>query len=276
MLLVRYPRQTLLYFLPAALVPLAAFVAAQYLEFGEFYLPYESFGSQEYRYEGSIWQTPLELDAFNKHPEPYWVYLFHMTFGHHGIFSLTPIFLFSAWGGVRLLGGGRLLTLWTGLTLLAIVGLGAITSTTRGLGARRAILAICLDPGLDPRLLGGLALFAAIPWLRGRDRPDGGAGLDDGRAHRGDRGLLHLDPQGAQLRRIGAGAALGDVADPVLAAAVAQGREGRPGPRLAPQAWHSSPWRSRRISVGYAMRNPWSHPWILDAMEHLYLYPLTR
>ena len=30
------------------------------------------------------------------------------------------------------------------------------------------------------------------------------------------------------------------------------------------------------ISVGYAMRNPWSHPWILDAMEHLNLYPLTR
>jgi len=30
------------------------------------------------------------------------------------------------------------------------------------------------------------------------------------------------------------------------------------------------------LSVGYAMRNPWSHPWILDAMEHLGLYPLTR
>jgi hypothetical protein len=30
------------------------------------------------------------------------------------------------------------------------------------------------------------------------------------------------------------------------------------------------------ISVGYAMRNPWSHPWILDALEHLNLYPLTR
>ncbi len=26
-------------------------------------------------------------------------------------------------------------------------------------------------------------------------------------------------------------------------------------------------------SVGYAMRNPWSHPWILDALEHLNLYP---
>ena len=80
----------------------------QYVEFGEFYLPYESFGSEEYSYEGSFWLTPLELDAFNKYPEPKGVYLFHMTFGHHGIFSLTPLFLFSAWGAVRLLlGRGR-------------------------------------------------------------------------------------------------------------------------------------------------------------------------
>jgi hypothetical protein len=28
------------------------------------------------------------------------------------------------------------------------------------------------------------------------------------------------------------------------------------------------------VSVGYAMRNPWSHPWILDALVHLGLYPL--
>ena len=26
------------------------------------------------------------------------------------------------------------------------------------------------------------------------------------------------------------------------------------------------------MSVGYAIRNPWSHPWILDALEHLNLY----
>ncbi len=30
------------------------------------------------------------------------------------------------------------------------------------------------------------------------------------------------------------------------------------------------------FSVGYAMRNPWSHPWILDAMERLGYYPLKR
>jgi hypothetical protein len=30
------------------------------------------------------------------------------------------------------------------------------------------------------------------------------------------------------------------------------------------------------MSVGYAMRNPWSHPWILDALEHLDMYALTK
>jgi hypothetical protein len=30
------------------------------------------------------------------------------------------------------------------------------------------------------------------------------------------------------------------------------------------------------FSVGYALRGPWSHPWILDALEHLNLYTLKR
>ena len=30
------------------------------------------------------------------------------------------------------------------------------------------------------------------------------------------------------------------------------------------------------MSVGYALRSPWSHPWILDALEHLDLYTVKR
>ncbi len=30
------------------------------------------------------------------------------------------------------------------------------------------------------------------------------------------------------------------------------------------------------LSVGYAMRMPWSHPWIVDVMERLNLYELKR
>ena len=107
LLVLRHPRQTLLYFVPAALFPIVAFLAAQYAVFGELKLAYESFGSDEYLYEGSLWKTPLDLDAFNDHPEPYWVYFFHMTLGHHGLLSLSPIFFFSAWGAGRLIKAGR-------------------------------------------------------------------------------------------------------------------------------------------------------------------------
>jgi hypothetical protein len=30
------------------------------------------------------------------------------------------------------------------------------------------------------------------------------------------------------------------------------------------------------ILAGYALRNPWTHPWILDALEHLGFYRLPR
>ncbi len=60
------------------------------------------------------------MDWFNEHPEPYGVYLFHMTFGHHGVFSLSPIFLFSIVGALRLLGGGRMRAVaWLTLLLTA-------------------------------------------------------------------------------------------------------------------------------------------------------------
>jgi hypothetical protein len=30
------------------------------------------------------------------------------------------------------------------------------------------------------------------------------------------------------------------------------------------------------FSVGYGMRSPWTHPWVLDMLEHLDVYVLTR
>jgi len=98
---IRSPARTLLFFAPAAAVPCAAFLATQYYAFGQFRPVYEEFGTKSYEYYGSYWTTPLEMDYFNKEPEPYGVYLFHMTLGHHGVFSLTPIFLFSMYGALR-------------------------------------------------------------------------------------------------------------------------------------------------------------------------------
>ena len=103
LLVIRFPKKTLAWFVPAAAIPIAAFFAAQYAVFGAVKLAYEAFGTDEYLYEGSLWKTPLDLDAFNERPEPYGVYLFHMTLGHHGVFSLTPLFLFSVWGAGRLI-----------------------------------------------------------------------------------------------------------------------------------------------------------------------------
>jgi hypothetical protein len=120
-------RQTLLWFVPAAVVPLGVFFITNWLCTGGIMPFYASFGSATndyYKYviDGipSYWMNPSPVDQ----PEPSaLVYLWHCTFGHHGIYSLSPIFLLSAIGWmapqswkdsrlriVNLLGLG--LTLW--------------------------------------------------------------------------------------------------------------------------------------------------------------------
>ena len=211
LLLVRDFRRTVLYFIPAVLIPIAAFAAAQYAVFGEFKLAYESFGTDEYLFEGSLWKTPLDLDALNDQPEPYWVYLFHMTLGHHGIFSLTPIFLFSALGAIRLLGGGgRFLEVWTGITFLAILGLGGLylydpSAWAAGGRLQAYSWALWLIPG-------SAGAFGWLEWdypaARGRCTV-GGCRLVDNGVDLRDPGVLHLEPEGTKLRRHDAGAAPG-------------------------------------------------------------------
>jgi hypothetical protein len=221
-LVVGWPKKTLLLFIPAALVPIAAFAASQYAVFGEFKLAYEAFGTEEYLYDGSFWKTPLDLDAFNDHPEPYATYLFHMTLGHHGAFSLTPIFLFSALGAARLIGdGGRLPLPRTGKTPLAVVAWLTTVLTI--------VLVTFYTWNPKARNYGGSTqglrwLFWLIPfWLLLLPK-----GVEWGQTWRALRGMALL----ALLLSV--------------------------------------------MSVGYAMRNPWSHPWILDALEHLDLYPLLK
>jgi hypothetical protein len=223
LLAVRFPTRMLVYFIGGAAVPIAGFVAAQYAVFGVFRLAYESFGSDEYLWEGSLWKTPLDLDALNVHPEPYGIYLFHMTFGHHGIFSLTPIFLFCVLGAARLLRwGGR---------LLSVVG---------GKGAPMAAVA-WLTTVLT------FVVVAFYTWTP-KARNYGGS-------TQGLRWLFWLIPFWLLL----------------LPSGVEAGQTRRWTRRLALLALGFSV-----LSVGYAMRNPWSHPWILDALEHLNLYPLLR
>ena len=53
MLLVRFPGRTLMFFVPAAAIPCVAFLATQYLAFGQFKPVYEEFGTKSYNYTGA-------------------------------------------------------------------------------------------------------------------------------------------------------------------------------------------------------------------------------
>jgi hypothetical protein len=222
LLAIRVPMR-LPYFVAGAAIPIAGFMAAQYAVFGELRLAYESFGSDEYLWEGSLWKTPLDLDALNAHPEPYAIYLFHMTLGHHGVFSLSPIFLFSCFGAARLLRGD-----------------GRPPSILRGGGSPLAAIAL-LTTVLTVVVL---AFYTWNPKAR-----------NYGGSTQGLRWLFWLIPFWLMLlpKGVEAGQTRGWVRNLALLS-------------LAFSV----------LSVGYALRNPWSHPWILDALEHLGLYPLVR
>ncbi|HEY3969216.1 MAG TPA: hypothetical protein VGM05_31990 [Planctomycetaceae bacterium] len=106
-LLVRQsPKQVALFFIPAAIVPLGFFFYTNWLCTGGIKPFYANFGSADdtfyrYMYKGipSYWMDPQGLDQGE--PSPF-VYLFHCTFGHHGIFSLSPIYLLTLAGWTRL------------------------------------------------------------------------------------------------------------------------------------------------------------------------------
>jgi hypothetical protein len=95
-LLLVAPRPTLLFFLPAALVPVAAFFATNYLALGQFTPVQAKFDSPWYEYPGSHWLKPAPgevkhgIDWAGLH-ESRAAYAFNLLLGHHGLFSLTPI-----------------------------------------------------------------------------------------------------------------------------------------------------------------------------------------
>lgn len=209
--LARDPRKTFLGFVPAAIVPLAAFFVTQFLAFKQFTPVYEEFGTRSYNFEGSYWNTPLEFDYFNVAPEPRLVYLFHMTLGHHGLISLTPIVLLGLWGAIRLLGepGRRFRTLAALSLVLTIAMLAFYTWNPKA------------------RNYGGSTqglrwLFWLFPlWLFTLPR-----GVEAGEERRLFRGFTLA----------------------LLAVSTA--------------------------SVAYALRFPWSHPWLVDLLVRLGLYQL--
>lgn len=104
-LLIARPRRAALYFLPAAIVPLAGLFASNYAALGRLLPAYSEFGGEWYNFEGSHWARlqqvprPTGIDFAD---EPKDVYAFHLLLGHHGWFSLTPLWLLAGIGLVTL------------------------------------------------------------------------------------------------------------------------------------------------------------------------------
>lgn len=99
-------RKTAAWFVPAALIPLAAFFVTNWICTGGIKPFYAYYGTEKYVYvhEGvpSYWSQPRDLDA---NTETWPVYLFHCVLGHHGILSLSPVLLLTLAGWLIWLSG---------------------------------------------------------------------------------------------------------------------------------------------------------------------------
>lgn len=95
-ILIKQPR-AIVPFILGALLPVAGFLLTNYLAIGTIIPAYEKFGTEWYNYQGSFWH-PDNIRGIDKPRDSTLVYLFHLTFGHHGLFSLTPILLLALGG----------------------------------------------------------------------------------------------------------------------------------------------------------------------------------
>jgi len=118
-LMKKSPRKVLCFFGPFALLPLFGHVFTNYLVTGGWKPAYAY--KQAYDFPGSYWKidpatgrlvgsridpatgkTVLQFpEGIDNQYEPWHIYLFHMLIGHHGIFSLSPIFVLTVLGLIR-------------------------------------------------------------------------------------------------------------------------------------------------------------------------------
>lgn len=158
--LLRAPGRTLLVGLPAVGVVAAGFFTSNYAAHQPdiFKLPYmhRSLDAEDpdnwYAWEGSPWLDPNERGFDAGEPDTQ-VYAFHALVGHHGVFSLTPVWLLSVLGflGMLLAGPGgdrRLLALLLGCVIAVVL----------------AFWILFIDP--QQRNYGGTAAgFREVHWL---------------------------------------------------------------------------------------------------------------
>ena len=151
LIVVEKPRSIALFALGAA-VPVVAHLVLTVQLTGSV-LPFYRF-PELYSYPGSYWHDPGEFDALT---EPAWVYWFHALVGHHGLFAMTPLFVFAPFGIARLVRSReRRLGLVVGASTLLTLGV-YLTVAPRNYGgmAQGMRWFIVLVPGL---------WYAAMRW----------------------------------------------------------------------------------------------------------------
>jgi len=86
-------------FVPAALLVAVAALGTNILAHGDWRTPYahRGVGDNWYDYPGSYW-LPENVRGIDRGESSPLVYAFNVLIGHHGLFSLTPIWLLSAAG----------------------------------------------------------------------------------------------------------------------------------------------------------------------------------
>lgn len=268
-LLVKSPRGALTAFVPAAAIPAAVFFACQYAALGTWVPAYAEFGGEAYEYPGSYWTTPLDLDYFDKHPEPRSVYLTHMLVGHHGVFSLSPIFVFAMVGMAARMGGRKGRALGLAVATAAVVAIGILWRIRKD----GAIDLAKMDWALWLVPLWPLLLLPRPARDEGRNR-----GLCVGAWATFVLSLVVIGFYGYKTNNYG-GSTQGlrwlFWLIPLWVTFLPDGFRGGANcltqRRLGYLALAMS-----FVSVGYGIRSPWTHPWILDALDRLGWYVLVR
>jgi hypothetical protein len=97
-------KKTLLWFLPALLPGLLVHLALTYYISGSF-MPFY-FNSALKTFKQFYFKQPAGIDGLR---EPKWLYAYNTLLGHHGLFSMTPLYCFSLYEIVRCFKARRLL-----------------------------------------------------------------------------------------------------------------------------------------------------------------------
>jgi hypothetical protein len=242
LLLLKRSWATLLFYVPAAAVPVAGFFVTNYVAIGKLSPAYSEVHGPWYQYEGSYWslepgKTGQGIDWAGMH-ETKADYAFHLLLGHHGLFSLSPIFLLSVAGvaivAARLVRRDR----FAAAPASGGAGTGGIQASGSALGRLRGALGAMSPLTLVAGLCLLLTLTVVCFYIYKSDNYGGWTS--------GPRWLMWLTPF-LLLTML-----------PCL-------------DWLAPRAWGRVLGLALLglsvLSVSYPAWNPWRHPWLYDFFQ---------